>query len=31
MPRERFRAPDGEDLSDHPPVVVTFEWKSRRR
>jgi hypothetical protein len=26
MPRERFRAPDGEDLSDHPPVVVDVAW-----
>ena len=27
MPRERFTAPDGEDLSDHPPVVVEFSWE----
>ncbi len=27
MPRERFTAPDGEDLSDHPPVVVEFAWE----
>ena len=26
FPRERFRAPDGEDLSDHPPLVVGFHW-----
>lgn len=26
MPTERFRAPDGSDLSDHPPVVVRFDW-----
>jgi hypothetical protein len=30
MPRERFTAPDGEALSDHPPVVVEFTWKKRR-
>jgi|RhiMethySRZTD1v2_1073278.scaffolds.fasta_scaffold00426_17 endonuclease/exonuclease/phosphatase (EEP) superfamily protein YafD len=30
MPRERFRAPDGDDLSDHPPLVVEFSWASRR-
>lgn len=28
MPRERFTAPDGEDLSDHPPVVVDFTWQA---
>ena len=27
MPRERFTAPDGEPLSDHPPVVVQFSWE----
>jgi endonuclease/exonuclease/phosphatase family metal-dependent hydrolase len=26
MPRERFRTADGEDLSDHPPVVVELTW-----
>lgn len=26
FPRQRFRAPDGEDLSDHPPLVVGFHW-----
>ena len=26
VPTERFSGPDGEDLSDHPPVVVTFGW-----
>jgi hypothetical protein len=26
FPRERFTAPDGEDLSDHPPLVVEIEW-----
>ncbi|HKY66186.1 MAG TPA: endonuclease/exonuclease/phosphatase family protein, partial [Acidimicrobiales bacterium] len=31
MPRERFTAPDGEALSDHPPVVVDFRWQARRR
>jgi Endonuclease/Exonuclease/phosphatase family len=31
MPRERFRSPAGDDLSDHPPVVVELEWKARRR
>ncbi|MBN2624461.1 MAG: endonuclease/exonuclease/phosphatase family protein [Acidimicrobiales bacterium] len=30
MPRERFTAPDGDDLSDHPPVVVELTWKARR-
>jgi hypothetical protein len=29
MPRERFRSPAGEDLSDHPPLVVEFSWKKR--
>jgi Endonuclease/Exonuclease/phosphatase family len=31
MPRERFTAPDGEPLSDHPPVAVEFAWSFRRR
>ena len=31
MPRERFTAPDGEALSDHPPVVVEFAWRETRR
>ena len=26
FPRERFRTEDGEDLSDHPPLVVEIEW-----
>jgi len=26
FPRERFRDADGEDLSDHPPLVVGFHW-----
>jgi hypothetical protein len=26
MPRERFRDPAGDDLSDHPPLVVSFAW-----
>ena len=26
FPRERFRDADGEDLSDHPPLVVEIEW-----
>lgn len=26
FPRDRFRDPAGEDLSDHPPLVVTFDW-----
>ena len=30
MPRDRFTAPEGEALSDHPPVVVEFTWKKRR-
>jgi endonuclease/exonuclease/phosphatase family metal-dependent hydrolase len=30
MPRERFTAPDGDALSDHPPVVVEFTWKERQ-
>jgi hypothetical protein len=29
MPRQRFRSPAGEDLSDHPPVVVELTWKQR--
>jgi endonuclease/exonuclease/phosphatase (EEP) superfamily protein YafD len=29
MPRARFRSPAGEDLSDHPPVVVELTWKKR--
>lgn len=28
MPRDRFTAPDGEELSDHPPVVVDLRWQS---
>ena len=27
MPRDRFSAPDGTALSDHPPLVVEFEWE----
>lgn len=27
MPRARFRSPTGENLSDHPPVAVTFHWE----
>jgi len=30
MPRQRFTAPDGDALSDHPPVVVEFAWRERR-
>jgi hypothetical protein len=30
MPRERFRSPAGDDLSDHPPLVVELTWKKRR-
>jgi hypothetical protein len=26
VPAKRFRAPDGDDLSDHEPVVVGFRW-----
>jgi hypothetical protein len=26
FPRERFTSPTGEDLSDHPPVVVRWRW-----
>jgi hypothetical protein len=26
FPVERFRAPDGDDLSDHPPLVVELDW-----
>lgn len=26
LPTERFSGPDGEPLSDHPPVVVRFGW-----
>jgi hypothetical protein len=26
FPRERFRDAEGEDLSDHPPLVVGFRW-----
>ena len=29
MPRERFTTPDGEPLSDHPPVVVELRWRPR--
>jgi hypothetical protein len=28
FPRDRFTAPDGDDLSDHPPLVVTLEWRA---
>lgn len=28
FPRERFRDADGEDLSDHPPLVVDFHWEA---
>jgi hypothetical protein len=27
FPRARFRSPQGEDLSDHPPLVVGFHWQ----
>ena len=27
-PRETFTGPDGEDLSDHPPVVVQWTWSA---
>jgi hypothetical protein len=27
VPRERFRSPAGDDLSDHPPVVVELTWE----
>lgn len=27
MPRDRFSAPDGTDLSDHPPLAVEFAWE----
>lgn len=30
FPVERFRDPAGEDLSDHPPVVVRFRWDDAR-
>jgi endonuclease/exonuclease/phosphatase family metal-dependent hydrolase len=26
--RERFRSPTGDDLSDHPPLVVEFSWEA---
>lgn len=26
FPTDRFRAPDGENLSDHPPLVVELDW-----
>jgi len=28
VPRERFRSPAGDDLSDHPPVVVELTWET---
>lgn len=28
FPEERFRSPAGEDLSDHPPLVVTLGWSA---
>lgn len=28
MPRADFQDPNGDDLSDHPPLVVTFTWKA---
>jgi hypothetical protein len=28
FPRERFRDPAGDDLSDHPPLVVGFHWQA---
>jgi len=28
MPRATFTSPDGVDLSDHPPVVVTVRWST---
>jgi Endonuclease/Exonuclease/phosphatase family len=29
FPRERFTDPQGEDLSDHPPLVVEFRWRAQ--
>jgi hypothetical protein len=31
FPRERFRSPAGDDLSDHPPLVVGFRWTADDR
>lgn len=28
LPRDTFKDPQGEDLSDHPPLVVTFAWEA---
>jgi endonuclease/exonuclease/phosphatase family metal-dependent hydrolase len=28
LPRDRFKDPAGDDLSDHPPLVVTFHWST---
>lgn len=28
FPRERFRSPTGDDLSDHPPLVVGIAWEA---
>ena len=28
FPRDRFKDPAGDDLSDHPPLVVTFHWSA---
>ncbi len=28
VPRDRFRSPAGDDLSDHPPVVVELTWEA---
>lgn len=28
LPRARFRDPEGNNLSDHPPLVVTFVWEA---
>jgi hypothetical protein len=28
VPQQRFQAPDGEDLSDHLPVVAGFAWRA---
>jgi endonuclease/exonuclease/phosphatase family protein len=29
FPRERFRDEEGVDLSDHPPLVVGFDWEAK--
>jgi hypothetical protein len=28
LPRSRFKDPAGDDLSDHPPLVVSFHWST---